>query len=63
MSYHHHNKNRNAENTSYMHVQRDAVRTVTLNTPPRSRPTGGTYNKTDVNKEPKLNLCPGEVLY
>nr|XP_042119241.1 uncharacterized protein C12orf50 homolog isoform X4 [Peromyscus maniculatus bairdii]XP_042119242.1 uncharacterized protein C12orf50 homolog isoform X4 [Peromyscus maniculatus bairdii] len=58
MSYHHHNKNRNAENTSYMHVQRDSVRTVTLNTPPRSRPTGGTYNKTDVNKEPKLNLCP-----
>ncbi|XP_052608855.1 uncharacterized protein C12orf50 homolog isoform X2 [Peromyscus californicus insignis] len=58
MSYHHHNKNRNAENTSYMHVQRDAVRTVTLNTPPGSRPTGGSYNKTDVNKEPKLNLCP-----
>ncbi|XP_059101206.1 uncharacterized protein C12orf50 homolog isoform X1 [Peromyscus eremicus] len=58
MSYHHHNKNRNAENTSYMHVQRDAVRTVTLNTPPRSRPTGGSYNKTDINKEPKLNLCP-----
>ncbi|XP_037052686.1 uncharacterized protein C12orf50 homolog isoform X2 [Peromyscus leucopus] len=58
MSYHHHNKNRNAENTSYVHVQRDAVRTVTLNTPPRSRPTAGSYNKTDVNKEPKLNLCP-----
>ncbi|XP_055483971.1 uncharacterized protein C12orf50 homolog isoform X2 [Psammomys obesus] len=59
MSYHHHNKNRNAENTSYVHVQRDAVRTVTLNAPPRSRPTsGGSYNKADVNKEPKLNLCP-----
>ncbi|XP_036026096.1 uncharacterized protein C12orf50 homolog isoform X3 [Onychomys torridus] len=58
MSYHHHNKNRNAENTSYMHVQRDPVRTVTLNTPPRSRPTSGSYNKADVNKEPKLNLCP-----
>ncbi|XP_040610915.1 uncharacterized protein C12orf50 homolog isoform X2 [Mesocricetus auratus] len=58
MSYHHHNKNRNAENASYMHVQRDSVRTVTLNTPPRSRPTSGSYNKDDVNKEPKLNLCP-----
>ncbi|XP_027249917.1 uncharacterized protein C12orf50 homolog isoform X2 [Cricetulus griseus] len=58
MSYHHHNKNRNAENASYMHVQRDSVRTVTLNTPPRSRPTSGPYNKDDVNKEPKLNLCP-----
>ncbi|XP_052021874.1 uncharacterized protein C12orf50 homolog isoform X2 [Apodemus sylvaticus] len=58
MSYHHHNKNRNAENASYTHAQRDAVRTVTLNAPPRSRPTSGSYNKTDVNKEPKLNLCP-----
>ncbi|XP_051028971.1 uncharacterized protein C12orf50 homolog isoform X2 [Acomys russatus] len=58
MSYHHHNKSRNAENTSYVHVQRDAVRTVTLNTPPRSRPTSGSYNKADANKEPKLNLCP-----
>lgn len=63
MSYHHQNKNRNAENASYMHVQRDSVRTVTLNAPPRSRPTTGTYNKADVNKEPKLNLCPGEGLY
>ncbi|XP_041533619.1 uncharacterized protein C12orf50 homolog isoform X2 [Microtus oregoni] len=58
MSYHHQNKNRNAENASYMHVQRDSVRTVTLNAPPRSRPTTGSYNKADVNKEPKLNLCP-----
>ncbi|GAB1295535.1 hypothetical protein APTSU1_001076900 [Apodemus speciosus] len=58
MSYHHHNKNRNAENASYTHAQRDAVRTVTLNAPPRSRPTSGSYNKADVNKEPKLNLCP-----
>nr|XP_034342815.1 uncharacterized protein C12orf50 homolog isoform X3 [Arvicanthis niloticus] len=58
MSYHHHHKNRNAENASYTHAQRDAVRTVTLNAPPRSRPTNGSYNKGDVNKEPKLNLCP-----
>nr|XP_048274817.1 uncharacterized protein C12orf50 homolog isoform X4 [Myodes glareolus] len=58
MSYHHQNKNRNAENASYMHVQRDSVRTVTLNAPPRSRPTTGSYNKADINKEPKLNLCP-----
>ncbi|XP_075810739.1 uncharacterized protein C12orf50 homolog isoform X3 [Microtus pennsylvanicus] len=58
MSYHHQNKNRNAENASYMHVQRDSVRTVTLNAPPRSKPTTGSYNKADVNKEPKLNLCP-----
>ncbi|XP_063120171.1 uncharacterized protein C12orf50 homolog isoform X3 [Rattus norvegicus] len=58
MSYHHHNKNRNAENASYTHAQRDAVRTVTLNAPPRSRPTSGSYNKADVNKDPKLNLCP-----
>lgn len=63
MSYHHHNKNRNAENASYTHAQRDAVRTVTLNAPPRSRPTSGSYNKADVNKDPKLNLCPGEALY
>lgn len=63
MSYHHQNKNRNAENASYMHVQRDSVRTVTLNAPPRSRPTTGSYNKADVNKEPKLNLCPGEGFY
>uniref|UniRef100_A0A8C6HXV6 RIKEN cDNA 1700017N19 gene n=1 Tax=Mus spicilegus TaxID=10103 RepID=A0A8C6HXV6_MUSSI len=58
MSYHHHNKNRNAENASYTHAPRDAVRTVTLNAPPRSRPTSRSYNKADVNKEPKLNLCP-----
>ncbi|XP_057614228.1 uncharacterized protein C12orf50 homolog isoform X2 [Chionomys nivalis] len=58
MSYHHQNKNRNAENASYVHVQRDSVRAVTLNAPPRSRPTTGSYKKADVNKEPKLNLCP-----
>ncbi|XP_073937885.1 uncharacterized protein C12orf50 homolog isoform X1 [Castor canadensis] len=57
MNYHHNNKNRNAKNASYIHVQRDAVRTVPLNAPHRSRPTNGSYNKADVNKEPKLNLC------
>uniref|UniRef100_A0A8C8ZL73 Chromosome 12 open reading frame 50 n=1 Tax=Prolemur simus TaxID=1328070 RepID=A0A8C8ZL73_PROSS len=56
MSYYRNNKNRNAENASYIHVQRETVRTVSLNAPPRSRPANGTYNKVDVNKEPKLNL-------
>ncbi|ELW61474.1 hypothetical protein TREES_T100009250 [Tupaia chinensis] len=59
MSYHRNNKNRNAENASYIHVQRDSIRTVSLNAPHRSRPTNGSYNKVEVNKEPKLNLCPG----
>ncbi|XP_012909525.1 uncharacterized protein C12orf50 homolog isoform X3 [Mustela putorius furo] len=58
MSYHRNNKNRNAENASYIHVQRDAIRTVSLSAPPRSRPTSGSYSKVDVNKEPKFNLCP-----
>ncbi|KAM4882929.1 uncharacterized protein C12orf50 homolog isoform 4-T4 [Thomomys bottae] len=58
MSYHHHNKNRNPENAPYIHVQRHAVRPVPLNASPRSRPTNGSYNKVNVNKEPKLNLCP-----
>lgn len=62
MSYHRNNKNRNAENASYIHVQRDAIRTVSLSAPPRSRPTHGSYNKVDVNKEPKFNLCPGKAL-
>lgn len=61
MSYHRNNKNRNAENASYIHVQRDALRTVSLSAPPRSRPTNRSYNKVDVNKEPKVNLCPGEA--
>uniref|UniRef100_A0A8C5V9J9 Chromosome 12 open reading frame 50 n=1 Tax=Microcebus murinus TaxID=30608 RepID=A0A8C5V9J9_MICMU len=56
MSYYRNNKNRNAENASYIHVQRDTVRTVSLNAPSRSRPANGSYNKVDVNKEPKLNL-------
>ncbi|XP_060049520.1 uncharacterized protein C12orf50 homolog [Erinaceus europaeus] len=54
MSYRN-NKNRNAENAPYIHVQRDAVRAVSLNAPPRSRPTNGSYNKGDTNKEPKLS--------
>ncbi|KAK2102335.1 hypothetical protein P7K49_020002 [Saguinus oedipus] len=58
MSYHRNNKNRNTENASYVHVQRDAVRSVSLNAPPRSRPTQGSYNKVHVNKEPKPNLSP-----
>ncbi|XP_019657803.1 uncharacterized protein C12orf50 homolog isoform X3 [Ailuropoda melanoleuca] len=58
MSYHCNNKNRNTENASYIHVQRDAIRTVSLSAPPRSRPTNGSYSKVDVNKEPKFNLCP-----
>lgn len=62
MSCHHNNKNRNAENSAYIRVQRDAVRTVPLNAPPRSRPPNGSYHKDDVNKEPKLNLCSGEAL-
>ncbi|XP_037703968.1 uncharacterized protein C12orf50 homolog isoform X2 [Choloepus didactylus] len=62
MTYHRNNKHRNAENASYIHVQRDAVRTVSLNAPPRSRATNGSYNKADVNKEPKLNLCPDKYM-
>ncbi|XP_026355405.2 uncharacterized protein C12orf50 homolog isoform X2 [Ursus arctos] len=62
MSYHRNNKNRNAENASYIHVQRDAIRTVSLSAPPRSRPTHGSYNKVDVNKEPKFNLCPDKYM-
>ncbi|XP_058164506.1 uncharacterized protein C12orf50 homolog isoform X4 [Dasypus novemcinctus] len=62
MSYHHNNKNRNAENASYIHVQRDAVRTVSSNVPPRGRAANGSYNKADVNKEPKLNLCPDKYM-
>ncbi|XP_062971594.1 uncharacterized protein C12orf50 homolog isoform X2 [Cynocephalus volans] len=58
VSYHRNNKNRNAENASYIHVQKNAVRTVSLNAPSRSRPTNGSYNNAVVNKEPKLNLCP-----
>ncbi|XP_032272024.1 uncharacterized protein C12orf50 homolog isoform X2 [Phoca vitulina] len=62
MSYHRNNKNRNAENTSYIHVQRDAIRTVSLSAPPRSRPTNGSYNKVNVNKEPKFSLCPDKYM-
>ncbi|XP_032502223.1 uncharacterized protein C12orf50 homolog isoform X2 [Phocoena sinus] len=62
MSYHRNNKNRNSENDSYIHGQRDAVRTVSMNAPPRSRPTNGSYNKVDVNKEPKFNLCSDKYM-
>nr|XP_012422959.1 PREDICTED: uncharacterized protein C12orf50 homolog isoform X2 [Odobenus rosmarus divergens] len=62
MSYHRNNKNRNAENASYIHVQRDAIRTVSLSAAPRSRPTNGSYNKVDVNKEPKYSLCPDKYM-
>ncbi|XP_051702485.2 uncharacterized protein C12orf50 homolog isoform X5 [Oryctolagus cuniculus] len=62
MNYHRNNKSRNAENASYIHVQRDAVRNVSLNAQPRSRPTNGSYNKVDVNKEPKLNLYPDKYM-
>ncbi|XP_035113105.1 uncharacterized protein C12orf50 homolog isoform X2 [Callithrix jacchus] len=58
MSYHRNNKNQNTKNASYVHIQRDAVRSVSLNAPPRSRPTQGSYNKVHVNKEPKPNLSP-----
>ncbi|KAF4010130.1 hypothetical protein G4228_001675 [Cervus hanglu yarkandensis] len=57
MSYHRNNKNKNSENASCIHVQRDAVRTVSLNAPPHGRPSHGSYIKADVNKEPKFNLC------
>ena len=63
MSYHRNNKNKNSENASYIHVQRDAVRTVSLNAPPHGRPPHGSYNKADVNKEPKFELCSGKVLH
>nr|KAF6493857.1 hypothetical protein HJG63_001678 [Rousettus aegyptiacus] len=62
MSYHRNHKNGNAENASHIHVQRDAVRTVSLSATPRSRPTNGFYNKVNVNKEPKLNLCPDKYM-
>ncbi|XP_066865939.1 uncharacterized protein C12orf50 homolog [Kogia breviceps] len=62
MNYHRNNKNRNSENASYDHVQRDAVRTVSMNAPPRSRPINGSYNKVDVNKEPKFNLCSDKYI-
>ncbi|XP_003783422.1 uncharacterized protein C12orf50 homolog isoform X2 [Otolemur garnettii] len=62
MSYYRSNKNRNAENASYIHVQRDTVRTVSLSAPPRSRPANGSYNKGDVNKEHRLNLCSDKYM-
>lgn len=63
MSYHRNHRNRNSENAAYIHVQKDAVKTVSWNAPPRGRPTNGSYNRADINKEPKFNLCSGEALY
>uniref|UniRef100_A0A8D1JYM1 Zinc-finger CCCH domain-containing protein n=1 Tax=Sus scrofa TaxID=9823 RepID=A0A8D1JYM1_PIG len=57
MSYHRNHRNRNSENAAYIHVQKDAVKTVSWNAPPRGRPTNGSYNRADINKEPKFNLC------
>ncbi|XP_037014518.2 uncharacterized protein C12orf50 homolog isoform X2 [Artibeus jamaicensis] len=62
MSYHHNNKDRNAEGASYIRVQRDAVRTVSVSAPHCSRPTNGFNNKINVNKDPKLNLCPDKYI-
>ncbi|XP_044797792.1 uncharacterized protein C12orf50 homolog isoform X1 [Bubalus bubalis] len=62
MSYHRNNKNKNSENASYIHVQRDTVRTVSLNAPPHGRPPHGSYNKADVNKEPKFELCSDKYM-
>uniref|UniRef100_G1R009 Chromosome 12 open reading frame 50 n=1 Tax=Nomascus leucogenys TaxID=61853 RepID=G1R009_NOMLE len=62
MSYRRNNKNRNAENASYIHVQRDAVRTAALNAPSCSRPTHGSFNKVHVNKEPRPNLSPDKYV-
>ncbi|XP_020744704.1 uncharacterized protein C12orf50 homolog isoform X7 [Odocoileus virginianus] len=62
MSYHRNNKNKNSENASYIHVQRDAVRTVSLNAPPHGRPSHRSYIKADANKEPKFNLCSDKYI-
>ncbi|XP_023573366.1 uncharacterized protein C12orf50 homolog isoform X2 [Octodon degus] len=58
LNYHHHNKNRNADNASCVHVRRDAVRTVPLSAPPCSRHTNGPHTKADVHKEPQVHVCP-----
>uniref|UniRef100_A0A4X2L7D0 Chromosome 12 open reading frame 50 n=1 Tax=Vombatus ursinus TaxID=29139 RepID=A0A4X2L7D0_VOMUR len=58
MNYQRNDKNRSVENASYVHVQRETVRSVSLNSPACSRPANGTYTKVSVNKDPKLNLCP-----
>ncbi|XP_073070240.1 uncharacterized protein C12orf50 homolog [Manis javanica] len=58
MRDHRNYKDRNAENASCIHAQRDAVKPVSLNAPPYSRPMNSSYNKGNVNKEPKSNCCP-----
>ncbi|KAM5253777.1 uncharacterized protein C12orf50 homolog isoform 1-T9 [Hipposideros larvatus] len=62
MSYHRNNKTRNAENASSIRVQSEAVKTVSLNAPHRSRPTNGFSNQVHVHKEPKLHLCPDKYM-
>ncbi|XP_010628090.1 uncharacterized protein C12orf50 homolog isoform X2 [Fukomys damarensis] len=62
MNYHQHNKNKNAESASYIHVRRDAVKTVPLSAPRCSRPTNESYNKADAKKEPKINVCPDKYM-
>ncbi|KAM5335656.1 uncharacterized protein C12orf50 homolog isoform 2-T2 [Glossophaga mutica] len=62
MSYHHNNKDRSAENASYIRVQRDAVRTVSVSAPHCSRPANGFNNKVSVNKDPRLNICPDKYI-
>ncbi|KAI5931931.1 hypothetical protein MM560_G554n3 [Manis javanica] len=58
MRDHRNYKNRNVENASYIHAQRDAVKPVSLNAPSYSRPMNSSYIKGNVNKEPKPNRCP-----
>lgn len=55
MRDHRNYKDRNAENASYIHAQRDAVKPVPLNVPSYSRPMNSSYIKGNVNKEPKPN--------
>ncbi|XP_036880167.2 uncharacterized protein C12orf50 homolog isoform X3 [Manis javanica] len=62
MKDHSNYKNRNAENASYIHAQRDDVKTVSLNAPSYSRPMNSSYNKDNVNKEPKPNRCPDKYM-
>nr|XP_036880170.1 uncharacterized protein C12orf50 homolog isoform X2 [Manis javanica] len=62
MKDHSNYKNRNAENASHIHAQRDDVKTVSLNAPSYSRPMNSSYNKDNVNKEPKPNRCPDKYM-
>ncbi|XP_057342880.1 uncharacterized protein C12orf50 homolog isoform X2 [Manis pentadactyla] len=62
MRDHRNYKNRNAENATYIHAQRDDVKPVSLNAPSHSRPMNSSYNKDNVNKEPKPNRCPDKYM-